>query len=158
MNKKLWILLSIVLLGLVALGYVWLKPNPLEREYNSVVYSYDTGVVGSIPIKLKGERYRSLLGKKSFVGELTADNDLNYKIVLKENDQQYFGTIVTFDAMNAIHTLGTVMASKKLDKVWLKLEAINQKYQLQDGYISGPTNSLEEAEQIAREVLSGDGV
>lgn len=157
MKKKVWILVSIAIIGIVVLFYTLLKPDQLNREYSSVVYSNDTGFTTPITIKLKGEIYKGLLGANKFIGEMTADNELKYKITLTENEQQYWGLITTFGENRSIRTIGIVMVSRKIDKVWIKLEDINQRYQLQDGYISGPANNLKEAQQIALEVMSGNG-
>lgn len=156
MKKKVWILVTIVILGIVALTYIRLKPDLLDREFSSVVYSNDTGFTTTTTIKLKGELYKGLIGANRFIGEMTADNDLKYEVTLKETDQQYLGLITTFDENKSLRTIGSIVFSRKLDKVWIKLEDINQRYQLQDGYISGPANNLEEAQQIAREVMTGD--
>lgn len=156
MKKKMWILVSIMTLGVIALFYMLLKPDPLDREFNSIVYSSDTGFSTTTTIKIKGDLYNRLLGENQFIGELTADNDLKYKITLYENDWQYLGMIITFDKEKSIQTIGSVVLSHELDKVWIKLDDMNQRYQLKDGYISGPANNLEEAQQIAWEVLTGD--
>lgn len=157
MKKKVWILVTMVILGIVALTYIRLKPDPLDREFSSVVYSNDTGFTSTTIIKLKGELYKGLLGANRFIGEMTVDNDLKYDVTLKEDDQQYWGIITTFDENKSNRTIGSIVFSRKLDKVWIKLDDINQRYQLQDGYISGPANNLEDAQQIAREVMTGDG-
>ncbi len=157
MKKKMWILVSIMTLGVIALFYMLLKPDPIDRKFNSIVYSSDTGFSTTTTIKLKGDLYNRLLGENQFIGELTADDDLKYKITLHENDRQYLGMITAFDSEKSIRTIGSVTLSRNFDKVWIKLEEMNQRYQLQDGYISGPANNLEEAQQIAREVMTGDG-
>lgn len=153
----MWLLVSIVTLGVIALFYVLIKPDQLDREFNSIVYSSDTGFSTTTTIRLKGDLYKSLLSANRFIGELTADNDLKYKITLQENDQQYLGIITTLDRSKSTRTIGIVLVSRELDKVWIKLEDMNQRYQLKEGYISGPANNLEEAQQIAREVMTGDG-
>lgn len=156
MKKKIWILLSIAILSTVYLLYVLLQSKQIEQEYRSIIYSNDTGFERMTLIKLKGNLYIELFGKDKFVGEITVDNDLIYEIKLNENGNQYFGVITTLDKMANVHTRGTVITSKKFDEVWVNLNDINQRYQLEVGYISGPAKNLEEANQIAREVIAED--
>ncbi|QSF45941.1 hypothetical protein [Paenibacillus tianjinensis] len=146
---------GLVILAVVLLGYLWLRPQPCEQEYSSVIYSNDTGMVKNTVMGLKGDTYRGFPGKSEFVGKLTADGDLQYEIKLKESGGYYLGIMTFFGEDRRIHTIGIVNASIKLNKLWVMLTDINERYGFEngEGYIAGPASTLEEGQQVAREIM-----
>lgn len=157
MNKTRWIIASIALLGIIYLLFVWLQPQPFEREYSSIIYSTEHSFEKSTVIKLKGNKYRKLLGPDTFVGELTADHDLKYKIKLAGGKTPYCGLITARDATEATRSIGIVTVSLNFDKIWMELDDINRRYKLQegDGYISSPAKNREEAIIISHLIAAG---
>ncbi len=145
----------LVVLVVVLLGYLWLRPQPFEREYSSVIYSNDTGMVKNTVMELKGDTYRGFPGKSEFVGKLTADGDLQYGIKLKESGGYYLGIMTFFGEDRTIHTIGVVNASVKLNKLWVMLIDINKRYGFEngEGYIAGPASTVQEAQQVARDIM-----
>lgn len=156
MNNKRCIAAIIVILAVTALMFMWLRPKPFEREYKSVIYTNEAGQTGTTVLALSGERFRGFPGKSTFNGSLSADGDLHYELKLKESGGYYFGHIYTFTADNHIRTIGIVNASLDLNKLWVMLRDVNERYGLkvQDGYIAGPAGTLEEAQQVARDIIS----
>ncbi|WP_342564601.1 hypothetical protein NST84_05360 [Paenibacillus sp. FSL R7-0345] len=156
MNKKQRIAAIIVILAVITLMFMWLRPEPFEREYRSVIYTNEAGQTGTTVLALSGETFRGLPGKSSFTGSLTADSDLVYELKLKESGGYFFGHIYTFTTDNHIRTIGIVNASLDLNKLWVMLRDVNERYGLkdQDGYIAGPAGTLEEAQQVARDIIS----
>ncbi|ULO06536.1 hypothetical protein H1230_26610 [Paenibacillus sp. 19GGS1-52] len=158
MNKTRRLIISIALLGIIYWLFVWLQPQPFEREYSSIIYSTaDQSFARSTDIKLKGNKYRKLLGPDIFVGELTADHDLNYKIKLEGGKTPYSGLITAHDATKATRSIGIVTVSFNFDKIWMELDDINRRYKLQegDGYISSPAKNREEAILISHLIAAG---
>lgn len=45
------------------------------------------------------------------------------------------------------------MASSSLDKIWIQLDEINERYKLKEGYIAGPASNKIEAVDIARTII-----
>lgn len=155
--KKIWMLgIIVVLIGASLLFYQYIQPDRLNMEYDSTIYSDVAGFEQSTVIRLNGELFKKPFGKNVFKGEIIADEEFAYAIHLIEIDNYYLGLITKMDEVSRTHTIGTVMTSKNIDKVWIKLDELNEKYDLQEGYISGPAKNMEEAIQIAREVISGN--
>lgn len=155
MRKKQRAAAGMVVLAVVLLGYLWLRPQPFEEEYRSVIYSNDTGLVKSTVMGLKGNTYRGFLGKSKLIGSLSADGDLHYEVELKKSGGYYLGIMTTWSEDHTVHTIGIVNASVKLDKLWVMLTDINERYGFQngEGYIAGPAGTAEEAKQVARNIM-----
>ncbi|ASA19431.1 hypothetical protein [Paenibacillus donghaensis] len=155
MRNKLWIITGVALLGILYSGYAYLQPRPIEQEYNSMIYSNDNDFTKRTTMRLKGDLYQKIVGGGRIQAELTADDEFSYKVTLEKQDDHYFGAIIliALGEQASTHTIGTVMLSEELDKAWLKLDEVNDKYQLVEGYISGPASSREAALQVAREVM-----
>lgn len=151
LKKIVWITVFVVLATVTY--FYW--PNSINREYDSVVYSTDSGFERRTTVQLSGTQYRALLGKRYVTGKLKADHDLSYDIRLEWNGRYYFGTIADFDAAGLLHTSGSVMGSDRFEKVWLQLNEINQRYNI-TGYVSGPAGNLKEGNEVARHIL-GEG-
>ncbi|AIQ45386.1 hypothetical protein R70723_05355 [Paenibacillus sp. FSL R7-0273] len=155
MNKIRRTAAVIAVLGIVALAYMWLRPQPFDQEYSSVIYTNEAGQAGSTVLVLAGEKFRGLPGKSRFNGSLVADGDLRYELKLKESGSYYLGVISEATGNGSTQTAGMVTASLALDKIWVVLTEVNERYGLkgQDGYIAGPAHTLEEAKQVARDII-----
>ena len=154
MTRKSKIIPGITVLIVALLGYVWLRPQHVEREYRSVIYSNNEMVKHSV-IGLKGDIWRGVPGSGEFVGELTLDGDLQYEVKLKDSGSYYMGILTVLDADRSKRSIGSVIASGKLDKFWIMLTGMDERYGLArgEGYISGPANTLEEAMQTGKDIL-----
>lgn len=145
---------AITVLIVASLGYAWFRPQHVEREYPSVIYS-NNEVVKHSAIGLKGEVWRGVPGRSEFTGELTLDGDLHYDVKLKDSGGYYLGILTVLDADRSRRSVGSIIASQKLDKFWIMLTHLDERYGLAagEGYISGPANTLEEAIQTGKDIM-----
>lgn len=91
-----------------------------------------------------------------FIGELIADTDLKYGIKISEEDNKFFGLLTSIDSdYKVLNSIGSVMISNKFEKAWIQLDEISERYNIIEGYIAGPAETIEEANDIARKVLEG---
>ncbi|AIQ56609.1 hypothetical protein [Paenibacillus borealis] len=156
-RKGQWILAGAAALILLYGGYEWFRPQHVEREYSSVIYS-NNEVVKHSTIGLKGDVWRGVPGSSEFTGELTLDGALHYDVKLKDSGGYYMGILTVLDAYRSRHSIGSIIASQKLDKFWIMLTDLDERYGLAggEGYISGPANTLEEALQTGKDILGSD--
>lgn len=152
MKKIVWVAIGVFLAATATFLFYFYLPDPLEKEYSSIIYSPDSGFERKTTVQLSGTKYQSLFGRDYFTGRLTVDNDLNYEIRLEWSERYYFGTIADFDAAGLLHTSGSVMSSDRFEKVWIQLNDINQRYNL-TGYVSGPADNLMEGNEVAKQIL-----
>ncbi|WP_336100490.1 hypothetical protein [Paenibacillus phytohabitans] len=154
MTRKSWIVSAITVLIVASLGYVWFRPQHVERVYPSVIYS-NNEVVKHSAIGLRGEVWRGVPGSSEFTGELTLDGGLHYDVKLKDGGGYYLGILTVLDADRSRRSIGSVIASQKLDKFWIMLTHLDERYGLAagEGYISGPANTLEEAIQTGKDIM-----
>lgn len=152
-KKRIFISCSLIIAILL---FLYFRPVEIDKEYDSIIYSTDDGFEHSTKIKLTGELYRNPFGNSTMSGDLTVDGDLNYKVKLKydKSSDNYFYTMIDWDDMKNHRTLGTIYTSSNLDKVWISLKAIDERYQIKESYVSGPANSLEEGNALAKELMS----
>ncbi|MEC0170397.1 hypothetical protein [Paenibacillus graminis] len=157
MKTQAWLKIGLAVIIIVLL-YLWLRPQHVEREYESVIYSNDTKIVKNTGIRLTGETIRGLLlfTKSTFSGTLTVDGDLYYKVKLKDSGGYYLGVLTDFNADSSTRTTGVITASKKLDRFWITLTDLDKRYGLghDEGNISGPASTLEEAKQVRKDILA----
>ncbi|CAM4441473.1 hypothetical protein [Paenibacillus typhae] len=155
MNKKRRAAAIMVILAVLTLVYVWQRPQSFEREFSSIIYSADTGEAKSTMLGFKGEIYRAFPGERKMTGTLRADGDLRYDVTLRESGGHYLGVISELTGDSGIQTTGLVTASLELDKIWVTLNDVNERYGFkeQEGNIAGPARTLEEAKQVAKEII-----
>ncbi len=155
MKKWKLITLTCVIAASVLL-YWYFKPVDVHKEYDSVIYASDTDIEHSTTIKLDGQLHRNLFGKDMINANLIVDNDLVYNVQLKYNGSVYFYHMISWDDSKAIQTTGTIHASKNLDKVWLKLNDIDKRYNFEDSYVFGPADTKEEAEALVKQLINSE--
>ncbi|MNE26992.1 hypothetical protein D3C80_1203820 [compost metagenome] len=88
-------------------------------------------------------------------GTLLADGDLHYEVTLRERGRYYLGVMSEVTGGGSKQTAGIVTVSLSLDKIWVMLNDVNEQYGLKEkeGYIAGPADTLEEAKQVARDII-----
>jgi hypothetical protein len=155
MRKTFWILGCIAILIIIYFIIDYHQPKGIDLKYNGVIYSNETEFEKQTIVLIKGELYKNLFGNDIFIGVLTTDQDLKYEINLKELDKKYFGLLTSKDNYGFLNSIGSVMTSSNFDKVWIQLDEINEKYDITEGYISGPASTIEEANNIASRILEG---
>lgn len=157
MKKTYWIGGILVLLIAILMIYVYHKPDRIEREIPSVIYSFEQQFEKETKVVIEGEHYRNLFGPDVFVGKLKTDEDLEYDIELKEQGSGYLGILFLVDDYKVTVTIGSVNTSRKFDKVWLQLDDINERYGFSEaeGYVAGPASTKEEANEVAKRILEG---
>ncbi|WP_379154838.1 hypothetical protein [Paenibacillus sp. sgz5001063] len=157
MNKKVWLRIGLTLIVLVLL-YLWMRPQHAEREYGSIIYTNESGIIKSTTLYFKGQVVRGVLlfSKSTFNGTLTVDQDLTYKIKLKDSGGYYLGVMTALDADHSTRITGVISASKKLDRFWITLTDLDKRYNLKngEGNIAGPASTLEEAKQVGKDILA----
>ncbi|MNW64249.1 hypothetical protein D3C74_425160 [compost metagenome] len=75
---------------------------------------------------------------------------------LKDSGGYYLGVLTDFNADSSTRTTGVITASKKLDRFWITLTDLDKRYGLghDEGNISGPASTLEEAKQVRKDILA----
>lgn len=156
-EKIIWIVGALVLLIGISFIYFYHKPDWIEREHQSVIYSFEQQFEKKTTVVLEGEHYRNLFGREVFIGKLKTDEDLEYEIKLTEQGSGFFGILTTLDNYKAIETIGSVMTSGDFDNVWIQLDDINERYGFSEaeGYVAGPADTKEEANEIAKNITKG---
>ena len=124
--------------------------------FSSTIYSNESDFEKQTNVIVKGKLYKNLFSKDEFIGEMTTDDNLTFEIILKEFEGRYFGLITNENNNGYLNTIGSINVSRSLDKVWIQLNEINERYNLLEGYISGPANNRIEAIEIARKILKGN--
>ncbi|PZD97332.1 hypothetical protein DNH61_02990 [Paenibacillus sambharensis] len=155
MKKITIIICSLVVIAAVIFLYTAFKPAAVDKEIASVIYSTEEGVEKQSVVQLVGNVQRHSFSSRVFQGRLTVDHDLAYDVKLSESGSGFFGTIVSFNSDKSIQTKGTVYASKELDRVWIWLDELDKRYNMENGYIAGPASTQAEANEIARSLIEG---
>ncbi|RIX53680.1 hypothetical protein D3P08_09675 [Paenibacillus nanensis] len=155
MKKISWIIVVLITLSCVSFVYFYHQPERIEREHKSVIYSVENDFEKQTSIALEGNYYRNLFGRDVFIGKLMTDDDLEYEIKLYDEGGNFQGSITTLNSNNVTETIGSVMTSRHFDNVWVQLDNINERYNLSDGYITGPATTKEEANQVALKMQEG---
>ncbi|OBZ17587.1 hypothetical protein [Bacillus sp. FJAT-26390] len=101
---------------------------------------------------MSGDGYKRLLGKNTVMGTLTVDKDLTYPFKLEFDGQKYFFLITETNNWTVLKSIGTITASRNLDKIWLMLNGIDEKYGI-NGYVFGPADNKEEANELIKQML-----
>lgn len=150
--KKYGILIASCISVLVALFliYNFYRPRHIEVSLNSLIYSVDQNYERQTSLSITGEKHRYLSGKKLFLGKMIVDNDLTYDLKLEREDDTYMEILPKREQKSAVfETGGSIMLSTDFGQAWLQLDDINKRYNLKDGYLSGPASTLKEATDIA---------
>lgn len=153
--KKMWVFSCIVIVVIITIMYSYHRPHPIEVSLSSIIYSNDSDFEKTTMVTLKGDLYKSLIGNGIVKGELSTDEDLTYKVTLKQESNTYSGFLYEWDSNKNIRSIGSIMATKELDKIWLQLDEINERYSLTEGYIAGPAHTIKEAKEVASLTLLG---
>ncbi|WP_410513820.1 hypothetical protein PaeBR_05145 [Paenibacillus sp. BR2-3] len=81
------------------------------------------------------------------------DNDFEKKTTIILRGELYRRLFDKPTVIGNARTLGTINASYNLDKVWLKLNDIDKKYNM-NGYVFGPASTKIEANELIRELVN----
>ncbi|WP_018750872.1 hypothetical protein [Paenibacillus sanguinis] len=157
MKKKGKVALScIIIVATIYLIYDFYRPKHIEVNLNSTIYSIDSKLERQTAISIIGEHHKKLFGNDILIGKMIVDKDLTYEIKLKREDNRYFEILTKKNnEFHVINTIGSIITSTDFDRVWLQLDDINEKYNLVEGYVSGPAKNIEEANDIARSIIEG---
>ncbi|WP_053376412.1 hypothetical protein [Paenibacillus sp. FJAT-27812] len=91
MARKNQLIGSFILVMIALIVYsLYPKKFEVEREYRSIIYSFDSDFEQETIIKMSGDGYKRLLGKNTVIGTLTVDKDLTYPFKLEFDGQKYF--------------------------------------------------------------------
>jgi len=132
------------------------RPEHIEMNYSSSIYSIESKFEKQTAISIIGDHHKKLFGKDIFIGQMIVDDDLMYEIKLEREDNKYFEILTKIDnEYHVINSIGSIMTSTGFDKIWLQLDDINEKYNLIEGYVSGPAKNMEEANDVARSIIGG---
>lgn len=157
--KKKWILISIIVISIIYVLYDNHRPRYVELSFNSIIFSlnsdFESDFEKSIVVSMKGEQYNSRIGNGMFLGELSVDEDLKYNIKLTEEDNHYAGYIIAKDSNKNTKTIGSVDVSHDFDKIWIRLDDMNERYALTEGYIAGPASTAIQAKGIVIMISEG---
>lgn len=143
----------VIIIVLVTIAYLGFSPTAVHKEMEGLIYSFDSNFEKKTQIVISGKSNRNVFSRDSFIGQLVVDDDLSYDIDLYYEDGKLFGTITTFSEDEMLNSVGSVMATKKLDYIWITLNDINEKYGIQEGYIFSPADSKEEANELIKKEL-----
>ncbi|WP_159888700.1 hypothetical protein [Paenibacillus puerhi] len=151
MNKGIWAIIGVIFLTAVFYIYDYKKSIEIDNEISGLVYSNETKLERETSINIQGTLHKKFLNRNVFLGKLNMDNDIVYDIKLLHGDNSYFGLFTSEERyLGILKTTGSILISNNLDKTWIQLDEINSKYNLNDGYVSGPAKNIEEANSIAR--------
>ncbi len=153
MTKLKIISLLLVGVALVSIGYLYFKPISVYKEMNGLIYSYDSDFERETQIIVSGEITRRLFAGDVFEGVIKIDGEFSHQVELNYEGGKYFSLIVTEDEYAKLTTIGTVMATRNFDYIWVTLKGIDEKYGLQEGYIFSPAATMEEANELIKKVL-----
>ena len=145
----------------VAAGGWWFtdfyyRPQPVEHKAEGFVYDNISSFGAAASVSFRGQIERSIFGADVFRGSLEA-GELRYNFVMKKEANTYFGFIHEkgereYREYSELETSGTVYASGDLDRIWLKLQAWDELYGLQDAYFAAPAAERGQALAVAREL------
>ncbi len=154
MKRRVWIAIScIALVAAIYLTIHYSRPKHIEISIDSTIYSPGTEFEKQTTVSIIGDQHNRLFGKDSLTGKLIVDHDLIYEINLKRDEDRLFQILTKIeDGNQRLQSVGSVMASINLERIWLQLDDINVRYELNEGYISGPAKDREEANIVARSI------
>lgn len=153
MNKKAIVLINcgIIILTALYITYYFHRPITIIMDYDSIIY--DNDFERSTTVQLDGVIYKELFREYYFSGEITVDHDLKYKIRLQESGSIFTGVINTWGNDRTQRSIGVVITSKSMDKVWTSLKEINERYNREISYIVGPAKNKDEAKEILNQLI-----
>lgn len=154
MKKIIGTLSCLILLTVIYFTIDYIRPYKIDVEYGGIIYSNETKFEKKTVINIHGDLYKSLFGRNAFNGELILDKEVKHNIKLYQEDNNYFGILTSIESeFKNIETIGSVLISNNFDRAWIQLDEINLKYDIVEGYISGPANTIDEAKNIPSIIL-----
>ncbi len=153
MTNKRIIVLLFVGIALVSIACLYFKPTSVYKEMNGLIYSFDSDFERETQIIVSGEITRRLFSGDVFAGEIKIDHDFSHHVELNYEGGKYFSSIVTESDHALLTTIGTVMATRKFDYIWVTLNELDEKYGIQEGYIFSPAITKEEANELIKRIL-----
>ena len=157
MKKRITAIICILIVTALYLVLDYQRARPIELNYSSTIYSTENMFEKPTIISIRGNQYKSLFRSDILIGKVTVDGDLKYEIKLKREDNRYFEILTNINhEHHSTISRGSIMVSTDFHRVWLQLDDINEKYNLVDGYVSGPAKNIEEAKVVARSIVEGD--
>ena len=150
MKKIIWALIFLIILTTAFYFYDYLKPIKFDNEIPGLIYSNESKFEKETTIHLQGTLHRKFFDRNVFIGKLILDNDIEYDLKLLHEGNRYFGLLTSDKSyLGIIKTTGSILISNNLKKTWIQSDEINSKYNLNEGYVSGPVKNIEEANNIA---------
>ena len=145
-----------VLIGLFvgAIGvalFAYLRPVEIRSTASGVVYSFEDDFEKETTIVLTGTLHKDLFQGNVFLGNVVVDGDIGYSIMFKDQGTHYFN-VVAASSGSSTSTVGNVHASDDFRDIWLKLDAIDERYGI-DGYAFGPAEHRGEANERIKDLF-----
>lgn len=152
LNRKVYLSITALIVAVaVLLLYHYHRPIAIEHTYQGIVYDPGVSFSASATVYFKGERSRFLFAKDSIKGTLTS-GDRTYEVLLKEDKASYFA-ILTELKDSSVTSLGTMYLAIDFKHVWLQLKDFSERYPVEHGYFVNGAATIEEAHDIAKNLL-----
>jgi len=153
MKKIIWICSCLIVVTVLYIIIDYFRPHKIDLEYSGIIYTNESKFEKNTLINIHGDLYKHPFGRKEFIGELTLDGDVKQDIIFYQEDNKYLGLLTSIESeYRTIKTKGSVLISNNFDKVWIQSDEVNSKYGIVQGYIAGPANTINEANDIARSI------
>ncbi|RJX37621.1 hypothetical protein D3P09_21840 [Paenibacillus pinisoli] len=152
MKSKIYLSITILIVAVAALlMYQYHRPIAIEQTYQGIVYDADLNFIAPDTVYFKGERSRFLFAKDSIKGTLTS-GERTYDVLLKENRASYFAILTELKG-SSVTSLGTMYLATDFKHVWLQLKDFRERYPVEHGYFVNGAATIEEAQDIAKNLL-----
>lgn len=155
-KKRFYIWISAVVITCIVAAFYYHRDLPFHHNIEAVIYSPDTTFEKKTTVILDGEKYKRLSGKHRISGEIRVDEELSYHFTADLEGNQYVYIVPYYDESGNQRTLGAIHISKDLDQVWLSSSELNNRYQLDDGYVYGPASSKRDVDDSLTKMLYGE--
>lgn len=156
MKKLIWLAVLLMLLATAYFIYDHFKPAHVDKEIHGLLYSNVSSFEKETIIHLQGTIHKKMFQRPVMTGTLILDHDIEYEIILHQDDDRYFGVFTIESDEGRLQTVGSMLLSNTLHQTWIQSDEINSRYDLIEGYVSGPANHAEEANNIARSFLENN--
>ncbi|RJE90305.1 hypothetical protein D3P07_08875 [Paenibacillus sp. 1011MAR3C5] len=145
--------LSIILVIAVAAYFLYQfhRPIAIEQTYQGIVYDNDNSFTAQDSVYIKGELSRFLFGSDSIKGTLTA-GERTYDIHLKK-DRHYYFAVLTELKESHVTSIGSMYLTIDFNHIWLQLKDYSVHYPVDHGYFVNGAATIEEANEIVKNLL-----
>lgn len=157
MKKRIkfrYIFSVVILLLIVAIVYDGFSSSEFTQNIDSVIYSHESDLEKPTVVELHGELNRRLFGDDLFEGQITVDDNISYDVTFREGEKRFMALITKEDEMALIKIIGSVIASKELNEIWIHLNEVDHRY---GGYtyIAGPASNKDQANTMIAALMHG---